>query len=344
VNVGSSSDSCELYNSLHSAPPLWGLFDQHSDVETESGVKIKDMTAHIMCCREPPPGDKTTALQSAVSAPVPIANTIYEQDILDKKHPIWFSRKHGYHGNTYDEAADFCKSIGDMVLCAAETYCPEGNTDLEKPLFLKRNAFEGEQWAPVATTDNNAQDKWILVGTLDGQSQSTCARFSDVKEMKPKGWNVDDGDSDLKENVLCCLNPNHLVKEMNFAKHLDKTWLGESFGWKGGSHNDATEFCQKLGNKKLCPYTAYCPHGAGRPVIGGHVEDFNMIGEQWAPVYQGSSVHHEPNLWVMIGQKYQNSATTCMNSWQLEGHEPVWGLSNENADMKHHIMCCSLGY
>jgi len=343
VNVGSSSDSCELYNSLHSAPPLWGLFDQHSDVETESGVKIKDMTAHIMCCREPPPGDKTTALQSAVSAPVPIANTIYEQDILDKKHPIWFSRKHGYHGNTYDEAADFCKSIGDMVLCAAETYCPEGNTDLEKPLFLKRNAFEGEQWAPVATTDNNAQDKWILVGTLDGQSQSTCARFSDVKEMKPKGWNVDDGDSDLKENVLCCLNPNHLVKEMNFAKHLDKTWLGESFGWKGGSHDDAIEFCQKLGNKKLCPYPAYCPHGAGQPVIGGHVEDFNMVGEQWAPVYHESSENAETNSWVMIGQKYQNSATTCMDNWQLEGRGPEWGMSNENAGMKNHIMCCSFG-
>ena len=80
----------------------------------------------------------------------------------------------------------------------------------------------------------------------------------------------------------------------------------------------------------------------GQPVIGGHVEDFNMIGEQWAPVYHESSVHNQYNSWVMIGQKYQNSATTCMDSYELLGREPEWGMSDENADMKKHIMCCSL--
>jgi len=341
VNVGLSSDSCELYNSLHDVPPLWGLLGRLS--EEESGVDdIKTITSDILCCREPPAGDETTPLQSIVSTPVPIATDSYEQDILDKKHPIWFGRKHGYHGNTHQEAADFCKSINDMVLCPEETYCPEGNAGgSDRPLFLGKSAFEGEQWAPVSTTDSDPNNNWIQVGTLSGNSQSTCAKFGDLKGMKPNGWSVEDSaDLQMRENVLCCLNPNHLLKEMNFAKDLDVVWLDETFGWKGGSHDDAKEFCKKLGNKKLCPYSAYCPHGAGQPPIGGHVEDFNMVGEQWAPVHLATQDHDKSNYWVMIGQKYQNSATTCMDNYELEGGEPEWGVSNEKAEMKKYIMCC----
>mmetsp|Transcript_11472 Transcript_11472/g.25199 ORF Transcript_11472/g.25199 Transcript_11472/m.25199 type:complete len:848 (+) Transcript_11472:701-3244(+) len=336
VNVGSSFDSCELYNSIHSHPPFWGLIGRHSKEELDMGEDedVKDLTAHLMCCREP--GDKPTALRTTVSSPIPAANTSYEQDILDKKHPIWFTRKHGYHGTTHEDAAAFCKGVGDMVLCPRETYCPEGSEE-DKPLFLQKDAFEGEQWAPVATTDTRSSHRWILVGMLGGESQSTCATFGDVKGMKP-GWNVDDSSSpELKENVLCCLNPNRLLKELNYAKKLGRIWLDESFGWKGGSHTDAEELCNKLGNRKLCPYTAYCPHGPGQPAIGGHMKDFNMEGEQWAPVYHTE----QPNYWVMIGRKYQNSATTCMDMWELEGSEPSWGLSNERADLKKNIMCCS---
>lgn len=335
VNVGSSSDSCELYNSIHSSPPLWGLVGRLIEGEQFLDIDVMDITADIMCCREPLEGDTTTTLQTTASSIVPVASTSYEQDILDKHHPIWFSRKHGYGGTTHEEAAAFCKGIGDMVLCPREAYCPETS---EKPLFFQRDPFTGEQWAPVESSDTRPGRKWILVGPLDGESQSTCATFDDVKGMKPRGWSVDTSDSGLKENVLCCLNPNHLIKEINFAKTLDRIWLDESYGWNGGSHDDAKEFCQKLGgNKRLCPYTAYCPHGPGQPVIGGHDIDFNMEGEQWAPV------NHESSYWVMIGRKYGNSATTCMDNWELEGREPpTWGTSNERADLKKHIMCCSL--
>lgn len=69
--------------------------------------------------------------------------------------------------------------------------------------------------------------------------------------------------------------------------------------------------------------------------MGGHAQDFNSIGEQWAPIY-GEGTNH----WVMIGQKYGNSATTCMDSLQLVGGEPAWGLSNERPEIKTYIMCC----
>mmetsp|Transcript_5085 Transcript_5085/g.8456 ORF Transcript_5085/g.8456 Transcript_5085/m.8456 type:complete len:292 (-) Transcript_5085:99-974(-) len=289
-----------------------------------------------MCCREPPEGSELT---NSPPGPVPVVSTKHEQDILNKMHPIWFTRKHGYHGQTHEDAAAFCKNIGDMVLCPADTYCPEGNIDPDRPLFLQNRAFEGEQWAPVATTSANSDEKWLLIGELDGDSQSTCSMVSAAQGMKPEGWDLDNDHNghltELKEHVMCCLNPNHLLKEINFAKDFNRLWFGESFGWKGGSHDEAEEFCSKLRvNKRLCPYAAYCPHGPGQPVAGGHFEDFNMEGEQWAPVQHGSS------YWVQIGQKYQNSATTCMDNWELEGQEPSWGTTNERADLKKHIMCC----
>ena len=87
----------------------------------------------------------------------------------------------------------------------------------------------------------------------------------------------------------------------------------------------------------LFTYAFYsdCPHGPGQPVMGGHPVHFNVEGEQWAPVYDNK------NHWVMIGQKYENSATTCMDTWALEGEEPPWGLTNDRPDLKRHIMCCT---
>ena len=72
-------------------------------------------------------------------------------------------------------------------------------------------------------------------------------------------------------------------------------------------------------------------------MIGGHKQDFNSMGERWAPIYGESPSNH----WVMIGQKYENSATTCMDDLELEGGEPYWGLTNERADVKSHVMCCT---
>lgn len=110
--------------------------------------------------------------------------------------------------------------------------------------------------------------------------------------------------------------------------------MDTSHGWNGGSHDEAEQFCESFGNRKTCPYSVYCPHGPGHPVMGGHVTDFNTEGEQWAPIY-GEQKH-----WVMIGQKYKNRATTCMTSQELEGGVPPdWG--GPEADVKKHIMCCS---
>jgi len=117
-------------------------------------------------------------------------------------------------------------------------------------------------------------------------------------------------------------------------------WLSGAEGWNGGSHADAIAFCKTIRNKTLCPYSAMCPHGPGHAVMGGrHQLEFNVDGEQYAPVLGGE------NHWVMIGTKGDEDGDVrarCMTHSQLEGKAPEWGLSGERGELKQHIMCCTV--
>jgi len=314
----SISNSCMKYNDLHDTPPLWGLM----------GNADNDITPHLMCCKEPPNHFIEGMDTSPESAVVAVATTEYEQQVLEENHPVWFGRKHGYHGTTHSEAVDFCKAVSDMVLCPLTAYCPS-EPDSDLPLFLKREPFEGEQWAPVASESGMGEEHWISIG-----GSNTCSTH-DALFLPQPSWASDGSSTELKEHVLCCQNPKYLAKELSLHDDLSPIWMDTAHGWNGGSHDDASQFCAGFGNRKPCPYTAYCPHGPGQTVIGGHASDFNTEGEQWAAVYG------EQNHWVMIGQKYQNRATTCMGSQELEGGMPDWGMTGENADMKKHVMCCA---
>jgi len=320
VQIGSYEEnsisiSCMEYNSLHETPPLWGLF----------GSAGKDMMPHIMCCKEPDDGVISEVAYQSLS--VATAKTINEQKILDEMDPVWFGRKHGYHGTTWAEASIFCQTIGDMVLCPERAYCP----GTEEKLFLQKDPFGGEQWAPVVSESGSGKGKWISVGIDHG----TCVTHEELLLAQPD-WAFDGSRQELKENILCCQNPKYSAKEESWIKDLSPIWMDSSHGWNGGSHDEAIQFCEGFGMRDLCPYAAYCPHGPGQSVIGGHATDFNTEGEQWAPVYG------DTENWVMIGQKYENRATTCTNRQDLEGDVPDWDMSSKNADIKKYILCCSL--
>jgi hypothetical protein len=83
-------------------------------------------------------------------------------------------------------------------------------------------------------------------------------------------------------------------------------------------------------------FSSDCPHGPGHNPTGGHSVDFNLEGEQWAPVLDTD------NQWVLIGRKYGNVATTCLLHNDLEGSLPDWGLTGDNSDAKLHIQCCNV--
>ena len=114
-------------------------------------------------------------------------------------------------------------------------------------------------------------------------------------------------------------------------------WLSAKEGWNGGSHDDAVTFCNSIRGKKLCPYSAMCPHGPGNAVMGGRHELIHTVsGEQYAPVMGGT------NHWVMIGTKEGEKEATCMTHRQLEGKAPEWGLTGDRSEVKQHIMCCTV--
>ena len=372
VQVG-KDDSCELYSSVYGSPPQWGL----------TGEDNEDITRNIMCCHEPADQQnknenaENTDPESTGFSTSKAELTTKEQEVLDLLHPLWFGRREGYLGTTHEEARKFCKSIGDMQLCPSVAYCPNGGPDSgdgEPPLFLRLDAFKGEQWAP--SDDSNS---WVLVGELNDDHRTTCSTYEEMNRGEQPEWGLDGTSTELKQRVLCCAG-SHKVEEIQFGVDVENPadpapkeqnndavaasdngqvttavatkapvnmellmmnkmkplWLSPYEGWEGGSHEDALNFCEGVRGKKLCPYAAYCPNGAGQPVMGKHKVDFSKEGEQWAPVFG------KDNHWIMIGQKDGDSTTTCKSHIQLEGRAPAWGLTSENSDKKLHIACCTL--
>jgi len=323
VQIG-DKDTCMKFTDVNPHPPLWGL----------GGKEGEAFTPHILCCEEPEDGHP----QDEKSEEIGQLNKV-ETIIVSSLHPVWFGREHGYHGTTHEEAELFCRSVGTMNLCPIDAHCPNGPRD-SKALYLQKDAFEDEQWAPTSSYDNedaSVRNSWVMIGKKDNNPYSTCLEYGEVYHGKSAPWNADGGMTELKEHILCCVNRQSMVVEKDIEMEKNSVWLDASHGWSGGSYDDGVEFCQKLGGKKLCPFSAYCPHGPGMQPMGGHSADFNLEGEQWAPFEEGDG----KNNWVLVGRKYGNSATTCYSHKQLEGSSPAWGLSGEKASFKRHIQCCS---
>jgi hypothetical protein len=100
------------------------------------------MTRNIVCCKEPEESTQsaeegvsqqteessgsnsevheTVDTSSKAEASVESSLTSAEQSVLDIMHPLWFGKKHGWQGTTYDDAVEFCKNVGGMSLCPLE--------------------------------------------------------------------------------------------------------------------------------------------------------------------------------------------------------------------------------
>lgn len=336
VSVG-PDNTCMPYNAYNPYPPKWGL----------DGLGNEEITRLIMCCREPEDGIGVS-LEDEVftinSIDVETERTDEERFIMDYHHPVWYDRRHGYQGTTHEEAQKFCENIAGRRLCPMEAYCPNGipKETGHNALFLDRKSFDGEQWAPFSTKrdgSGNVETDWVLIGTVGGYPTSTCSAYESTKSLAK--WKASGNPSEHKQHVLCCADEER-VDQVETLEEIMKdvvkpVWFDKSEGWNGGSYDDAESFCQSKDGREVCPYNAYCPYGSGKPVMGGHRHDFDRLGEQWAPV--GGSL---ANNWVMIGQKYQNTATTCMTFDWLEGSSPgSWGGNDAMSALKQFIMCCS---
>jgi len=142
-----------------------------------------------------------------------------------------------------------------------------------KPLYLQLPAFEGEQLAPIETT-NNDNDSYILIGTISDNPTSTCHTYKHFNNGELPQWGIDGSQPEIKEHILCCKDPTYVSSDV--APVMDSTlvatdstvvdsssvasdsntqpeWLSLDDGWFGGSYTDAEAFCHSEG-RQLCPH------------------------------------------------------------------------------------------
>jgi len=329
VSVG--ADNTCIPHHVQNLPPEWGL----------TGIGNEEITQHIMCCHEPEDGLGISLEDESTLDPsfdISEERSFSEQAAMDYFHPVWYGKKHGYKGTSHMEAEQFCNNIGGKRLCRLEAYCPDGvaNDASQKALFLDRQPFPGEQWAPVSNP-STANPDWVMIGMVGDLATSTCATYESL--IDATSWEANESPSEHKQHVLCCTDEEKIdqddTMEDVMKKQMRPVWFDEFDGWNGGSWDDGKRFCDSHGGRELCEYGVYCPYGLGKSVMGGHRYDFDSEGEQWAPLSENE------NTWVMIGQKYQNSATTCMPFEMLEGASPgAWGRDGGMPELKKHIMCC----
>ena len=176
-----------------------------------------DVLSHLMCCYDAIQGVsedlgigetwEATAEQSSSnsqhSGESTHTLTELEYAVQSKYIPFWFGFKEGWSGGTYENARDFCASVdpgrGDSFhLCPLMAYCPNGPYH-EKPLFLQKEAFNEEQWAPTSFAPND----WIQIGKLSEDNPQTCMLYRETQKMEPS-WGLDGSEPGLKQHILCC--------------------------------------------------------------------------------------------------------------------------------------------
>jgi len=299
------------YNSINSFPPEWGITGEN-----------KAETSHIMCCE---PDDNWIPQDQTANRVVSSAQNQIDKMAMDMFKPIWFGRKHGWQGGSHQDAVKFCNNIGDMDLCPIMALCPDGKT-----LLNGMQPFPGEQWSPLSDGD------WALTGSVEEDPSATCNEYQYLTNQPSS--DMDSLSEDKKQHIMCCAKSEDGTNQDNVIKAtIEPTWHDSTDGWNGGSHSDAIDFCRNNGGKELCPYFGYCPNGEGYQPFPGHTVDFNTESLQWSPWDEGTG-----KGWVLISQKYQNSATTCMKYSDLEGGIPPWDESSNLAEAKKYILCCSV--
>lgn len=176
--------------------------------ENNGGI---DVMSHLMCCDDGGDGGGVTQTATEIpSQPNSGSGSTQHYTLTELEHaiktryiPFWFGFKDGWSGSTYDEAVKFCASVDpgkgeNFHLCPLAAYCPNG-PDYDKPLFLQKEVFQGEQWSPTSFAEN----AWIQVGQLSEEAPRTCTTYLENYHQQPD-WGLDGSEPGIKQHILCC--------------------------------------------------------------------------------------------------------------------------------------------
>jgi len=209
IQVG-QADSCIAYSHEHMDKPDWGM----------SGEGSEEFTRNIMCCLHQ---EENTGEEGAISYQVAVS----------KYHPHFYDRWHGWKGQTFEAALDFCDGIEGYELCPYGTlrrapyyfllsshflilhvYCSISClirvvcSDAVCPLGIDREPLSayaeatGPAWIPIIDSAN----EWVNIGR-DG----ACAKYSDVNSKSPE-WGMNGiGNEEITRAIMCCAHPGMVI-------------------------------------------------------------------------------------------------------------------------------------
>ncbi|KAK1737323.1 hypothetical protein QTG54_012190 [Skeletonema marinoi] len=300
-------------------------------------------------------------------------------DLLEVKltqhfNPTWFDRETGWRGQTYEESTEFCNKIDGYIPCPHYVYCP---ADGKKVLGGRKE--EGESWAAVVdgfnewvqvgaggecnlysanegetpgwglTGDNNEEITRHIMCCKHQQDGEESNVESDtetvVEESVAETADIDDEGTNAEEPESSTMTQNEnesssmSMLEIATQDTFHPEWFGSSLGWFGGTYGEGKAFCESLpqannGHWYLCPSSAYCPNGP-RDKEPLYLQKDAFEGIQWAPISD------KQNGWMMVGKMSQQLPHTCEEYFQINHHDPLWGLDGSSTDMKQHILCCN---
>ena len=300
-------------------------------------------------------------------------------DLLEVKltqhfNPTWFDRETGWRGQTYEESTEFCNKIDGYIPCPHYVYCPG---DGKKVLGGRKE--EGESWAAVVdgfnewvqvgaggecnlysanegetpgwglTGDNNEEITRHIMCCKHQQDGDESNVESDTETVEEESVaetaEIDDEGTNAEEPESSTMAQNEnesssmSILEITTQNTFHPEWFDSRLGWYGGTYDEGKAFCESLpqannGHWYLCPSQAYCPNGP-RDKEPLYLQKDAFEGIQWAPISD------KQNGWIMVGKMSQQLPHTCEEYFQINHHDPLWGLDGSSTDMKQHILCCN---
>ena len=209
---------------------------------------------------------------------------------------------------------------------------------------------EKQTWVPIIDTPNG----WVSVSAED-----TCVPYHS-RNLPPEWGLTGNLNEQITRHIMCCHErkdglgitlEGQAALDSGFAVSVERSdaeqavmdyfhpvWYSTKHGYKGGSHEEANEFCKMIGGKRLCPLEAYCPNGIATE-DSVHTALFldrpPFHGEQWAPVRSRSE-----SDWVMVGTARDHPMSTCALYDSLQDFIE-WEAGDLPSVHKQHVLCCA---
>eukprot|EP00956_Cyclotella_meneghiniana_P045827 scaffold386429_cov93-Cyclotella_meneghiniana.AAC.4 len=164
--------------------------------------------------------------------------------VAEAFQPQWYNRQHGWEGQAYLQAYEFCNNVQDIAMqpCPYTAICPGGvgyppyGGVRDSPLSSGSNSTMA--WAPV----KNVPNEWVQVSQSDDDDGQICQLYSSSHEGTPRWGLTGEYDEEMTRNILCCLLEENIMEQEPeiFSSIVHEISKLEQENESGSTDNDET--------------------------------------------------------------------------------------------------------